>query len=185
MKLSSSKLPWLRETVSPIEIRTGYQDNRRSARTPQGQVVDRSNARPVRAARARLGLRASRSSGSLPREQKVPRRGRRLKGVRQIPGRHPSGMAGGPGVRPRRPAKAEYSRSRAAAGVVDAGVCRAFVASFPCCSYCWRWACGCESRRTSCGEENGAKRSRKSSSSSSGELLKNLAIGISIQIWSA
>jgi hypothetical protein len=79
---------------------------------PPGQVVDQSNARTARPARARLGLRASRSSGSLPREQKVSRMGRRLKGARQIPGRHPSGMAGGPGVHPRRPAKADTFDTR-------------------------------------------------------------------------
>jgi len=112
MKLSSSKLPWLQETVSPIEIRTACQDNRRSARTPPGQVVDRSNARPPRRARARLGLPASRNSGSLPREQKVPRMVRRLMGVRQIPGRHPNGMAGGPGVHPKPPATADKPYSR-------------------------------------------------------------------------
>ena len=44
---------------------------------------------------------------------------------------------------------------------------------------------GAGSRRTRCGVENGARRSRKSSSSSTGELRKKLAIGVSIQIRSA
>ncbi|MPN21212.1 hypothetical protein SDC9_168591 [bioreactor metagenome] len=44
---------------------------------------------------------------------------------------------------------------------------------------------GFSSRRIRSGVENGARRSRKSSSSMTGELRKKRAIGSSIQIWSA
>ena len=44
---------------------------------------------------------------------------------------------------------------------------------------------GAGSRRTRCGVENGARRSRKSSISSTGELRKKAAIGVSIQMRSA
>ena len=184
MRSSSSKLPWLLETGSPT-VRT---DRWRSARTRPLPVVAQISARLVR---GRVVL--ARISGSR-RPDPTPALTGRPMAVRLKRELHRSGMAGGRGARQKHQAKADPGRvlpvvpfpDRSGAAYRVAG-CRGGLARAYCryLAECCGCACGSGSCKISFGRENGARRSRKSRSSSRGELPKNAAVGVSIQIWSA